>query len=204
MLYKYDKENLIFKKTYKLLKYKLISLCLLLFFAGTLISAIQLSTEKEGLQKVIRQKDRRIATIIQPLRVESYVEDLYKNIGFTLTEEQYKKFEYLSLKYRDKIEEAKVPATLVWWVAYKESRFNVKADNSTSTAKGTFQFLDGTWNAMCKLKGINTGGRFNEEKQVDILLTYLNYFYHREKNWGEVMHHYHGGEYQYPIKFLFK
>ena len=49
--FKYNKEKLIFEKTYKVLKYKVVSVCLLLFFAGTLISAIQLKTEKEVLKR---------------------------------------------------------------------------------------------------------------------------------------------------------
>lgn len=202
--FKYNKEKLIFEKTYKVLKYKAVSTCLLLFFAGTLISAIQLKAEKEILKQVIEQKDNRIAEIVQPLREETYVEDLYKNIGFTLTDKQYKKFSELALKYRNQIEEAKVPATLVWWVAYKESGFDVNAKSSTSTACGKFQFLKGTWSDMCKFKGVDTSGRFNEQKQVDIMLTYLNYHYHKEKDWKQVMSNFHGHQYLYPVKFLLK
>jgi len=203
-LFKFNTEKLVFEKTNKLLKYRLIVTILLISFGATLISAMKLKTEVHNKEQIIRQKEQRIKVVNQPLREETYVEDLYKNIGFKLTKEQYKKFEVLSLKYRNKIEEAKVPATLVWWIAYKESRFNSDARSESSTAKGMYQFLDGTWNTMCKLKGINTNNRFNEEKQVDILLTYLNYFYNKEKDWSKVMHHYHGGDYQYPILFLFK
>lgn len=202
--FKYNKEKLIFEKTYKVLKYKVVSVCLLLFFAGTLISAIQLKTEKEVLKQVIKQKDKRIETIVQPIREETYVEDLYKNIGFTLTDSQFERFSELALKYRNQIEEAKVPATLVWWVAYKESRFNVKAESNSSTAKGMYQFLDGTWNGVCKLKGFNRDGRFKEEKQVKVMLAYLNYLYGKYGSWEKSMVEYCGGEYQYPILFLFK
>tara|TARA_R110000782_G_scaffold51708_2_gene111340 strand:+ start:326 stop:937 length:612 start_codon:yes stop_codon:yes gene_type:complete len=203
-MYKYNKNSLIFEKTYKLVKYRIIVAILSIFFASTLISAIKLKTEVLEKEQIIKQKQERIETIKQPLRNETYIQDLHKNIGFKLTEDQYKKFESLALKYRDKIERAKVPATLIWWLAYKESRFNKKAENNSSTAKGLFQFVDGTWNSMCKLNGTNIDGRFNEEKQVDVILTYLNYLYNKEKNWGKVMHRYHGGDYQYPITFLFK
>ena len=204
MLYKFNNESLLFERTYKLLKYKVITTVLLLALGGTLISAMKLVTEKEHLEKVVKQKEKRIALIKAPLREETYVEDLKKNIGFDLTAEQYATFKNLSLKYRNKIEEAKIPATLVWWVSYKESRFDVGAKNKHSTAKGQFQFLEGTWNEMCKLKGTSKRGRFNEEKQVDIMITYLNYLYNKYGNWEQVMKEYHGGNYQYPITFLLK
>lgn len=204
MIYKFNDESLLFERTYKLVKYKAITTVLLLALAGSLISAMRLSTEKSYLERVVKQKEKRIALIKQPLREETYVEDLKKNIGFELTAEQYKSFEKLALKYRDKIEDAKIPATLVWWVSYKESRFDVDAKNDHSTAKGQFQFLEGTWNEMCKLKGTSKRGRFNEEKQVDIMITYLNYLYNKYGNWEQVMKEYHGGNYQYPIKFLLK
>ena len=94
--------------------------------------------------------------------------------------------------------------SLVVWIAYKESRFDVKAKNPTSSACGLFGFVDGTWNEMCKLKGVGTEGRFNEDKQVDVLITYLNYLYNREKDWYKVMKAYGGNKIQYPFKFLIK
>lgn len=204
MIYKYNKEKLLFEKTYKLLKYKIVSFILLTCLAGTLISAISLRNKTEELKEIILNKEKRISLIKQPLREETYVQDLYKNIGFKLTPKEYKTFERLSLKYKNKIEDAKVPATLVWWISYKESRFNIEASNNESSAKGQFQFLDGTWDTICKLKGVNKQGRFNEEKQVDILLGYLNYLYNKYGNWSDCMKEYHGGEYQYPVTFLFK
>ena len=49
MTYKYDEKNLVFKKTYELLKYKVVSICLLLLFAGTLLSAISINSK--GVKK---------------------------------------------------------------------------------------------------------------------------------------------------------
>ena len=207
-LYKYNGDSLVFEKTYKLLKYKIFSVILFLLFSLTLISAIgfrsKLETETQNLKKIIENMEKRIELIEEPLRDETYVEDLYRGIGFRLTPDQYETFERLALKYRRKIEEAKVPATLVWWVSYKESRFDIEASNKSSSAKGQFQFIDVTWNTMCKLRGVGRGGRFNEEKQVDIMLTYLNYLYNKHGNWNKSMEEYHGGVYQYPISFLFK
>jgi hypothetical protein len=204
MYYRFNKEKLLFEKTYKVLKYKIVSIILLLCLSGTLLSAITLKSKADVLKQIVKEKEKRISLIKQPLREETYVKDLYNSIGFKLTPKQYKTFERLSLKYKNKIEEAKVPATLVWWIGYKESRFNPEATNKESSAKGQFQFLDGTWNTMCKLKGVSKQGRFDEEKQVDILLTYLNYLYNKYGNWSDSMKEYHGGEYQYPVTFLFK
>ena len=210
-LFHYDNENLVYRKTNRLLKYRVI--VAVLFLSVSLLSfvAVKKEIKKEQLKEIISKKDsiilakeRRIEKIKTPLRKETYVEDLYSAISFKLTEEQYKKFSYLSLKYRNQIEEAHIPATLVWWIAFKESRFDINAKSSESTAKGMFQFLDGTWDFCCKMAGENKNGRFNEEKQVRILLTYLNYLYNKYGSWQKSMVEYHGGEYQYPIKFLFK
>ena len=142
--------------------------------------------------------------IKQPIREDTYVEDLYKNIGFKLNASQYERFSELALKYKDDVAEAKIPATLVWYVAFKESRFDVKATNDTSSASGMFQFIDVTWNTICKLSGEKRTGRFDEEKQVRIMLKYLNYLYGKYGSWDKSMEEYHGGVYQYPVNFLFK
>lgn len=96
--------------------------------------------------------------------------------------------------------------TLVVWIAFKESTFNVEAKNKKkgSTACGLFGFIDSTWNEMCKLKGVSTQGRFDEHKQVDILITYLNYQYNKHGSWYKVMRAYGGGNLQYPLTFLLK
>ena len=132
-LYKYDSDNLVYIRTNKLLKYRFIVGVLVL--SVFLLSFVTAKSKLEIAEKenIIKQKENRIKEITTPLREETYVQDLYKAIGFKLTEEQYKRFSELALKYKYQIEEAKVPATLVWWTAYKESRFNVNAENETST-----------------------------------------------------------------------
>ena len=57
---------------------------------------------------------------------------------------------------------------------------------------------------MCKLKGISPEGRYNKDKQVEVLITYLNYLYNRHGDWKTVMKAYHGGSLQYPFNFLVK
>lgn len=210
-VYKYNSEKLVFESTDVLFKYKITISCLLLLITFLLSSFINEKIRTSDLKETVTKKEQmlalkqaRIEEIKQPIREETYVEDLYKNIGFKLTPQQYERFSYLATKYRNDIEKAHVPATLVWWVAFKESGFNVNAENSQSTAKGMFQFLNGTWNTMCKMKATDKGGRFNEEKQVQIMLVYLNYLYNKYGSWAKSMNEYHGGEYQYPVKFLFK
>ena len=202
--YKYNEDKLMFEKTYKVLKYKFITVLLLSTLCFICISAIKLKTEKEELKLKVLKKEQRIKAIKQPLREETYVKDLVEAIGFKLTEDEFERFSFLALKYRNQIEEAKVPATLVFWVFYKESRFNVKAENNSSTAKGLGQMLDGTWNEMCKMKGYSIDGRFNEQKQVTVTLDYLNYLYERYGSWGKSMEAYAGFKYHYPVNFLLK
>lgn len=203
-LFHYDSEALVFRKTNRLLKYRII--VAVLFLSVSLLSFVAVKTKAEigEKERIIKEKENRIKQINSPLREEFYVEDLYKAIGFKLTKEQYDRFSFLALKYRNQIEEAKVPATLVWWTAYKESRFNVNAENKSSTAKGMYQFLSGTWNQICKMKGYNVDGRFNEQKQVTVMLDYMNYLYNKHSSWEKSVEEYHGGEYQYPVLFLMK
>ena len=203
-LFKYDSENLVYRRTNKTLKYRIIVAVLFISFGATLVSAVKFKSEIGEKEKIIKEKENRIKQINTPLREESYVEDLYKAIGFKLTEDEFERFSFLVLKYRNQIEEAKIPATLVFWVFYKESRFNVKAENNNSTAKGLGQMLDGTWNEMCKMKGYSIDGRFNEQKQVTVTLDYLNYLYERHGSWGKTMEAYAGFKYHYPVNFLLK
>jgi len=203
-LFKYDSENLVYKRTNKILKYRVIVAVLFISFGATLISAVQFKSEIGEKEKIIREKENRIKQINSPLREEYYVEDLIQAIGHNFTEKEKLQVEDLALRHREKIEKAKVPMSLVVWIAYKESRFDIKAKNPASTACGLFGFVDGTWNEMCKLKGVGTEGRFNEDKQVDILITYLNYLYNKHGDWKAVMVKYHGGELQYPFSFLIK
>ena len=203
-LFKYDSENLVYIRTNKTLKYRIIVAVLFISFGATLVSAVKFKSEIGEKEKIIKEKENRIKQINTPLREETYVEDLYKAIGFKLTEDEFERFSFLALKYRNQIEEAKVPATLVFWVFYKESRFNVKAENNSSTAKGLGQMLDGTWNEMCKMKGYSIDGRFNEQKQVTVTLDYLNYLYERYGSWDKTMEAYAGFKYHYPVNFLLK
>lgn len=210
-LYIFNRDKLDYQKTNIIAKYKTIISLLLLAISLLSFTVVKTTQQSKELEQIILQKEdiiaskiNKITDINEPIRNETYVEDLKKYIGFQLTPAQYKRFSYLALKYRSDIEKSKVPATLVWWTAYKESRFDPEQKNTTSTAKGMFQFLDGTWNEICKLKGYSKEGRYNEEKQVKVMLSYLNYLYNKYGSWSKSMVEYHGGEYQYPVTFLFK
>lgn len=204
MLYRFDKESLLFKKSYQLIKYRIVLSITLLLFAGTLISAISVTKEKQKLQTILEQKEQRLKFINTPLRENRYLEDVVESIGYNFAQKEIKKINIFISNYRNIIEESQIPITMVIWIAYKESNFNYKAKNKLSSSKGMFGFIDSTWNSMCKLKGVGTEGRYNEKKQVEILITYLNYLYNRHKDWEKVMRCYQGQQQLYPTNFLFK
>lgn len=58
-------------------------------------------------------------------------------------------------------------------IAFKESSFNPKAHNPSSSAKGLYEFTDGTWKNYCK------GDVYNAEDNLNCFLT--NYPTH--KSW---------------------
>lgn len=202
-LFKYNSETLDFEvvNTVKYKVYFVGSLLLFFILLSSFISAKKEISEKDGL---IKQKDNRINQIETPLRKDFYIEDLLSAIGHKFSVKETEQIGDIAYRYKDKVEEAKIPMTLLVWIAYKESRFDSKSKNPNSSACGLFGFVDGTWNEMCKLRGFSTSGRFNEDKQVDVLITYLNYLYEKHGDWRVVMKKYHGGALQYPFKFLVK
>ena len=205
--YKFNQDTLLFEEDNRLIKYKklfiLFLFCCVITSSVFIVFAAKKAKTETKLSEIISEKQQIIEQIKEPLREDNYVEDLYKAIGFKLTPQQYKTFSYLSLKYRNQIENAKVPATLVWWICYKESGFNINAKNSTSSAHGLFQFVSGTYKSMCKLEGKNYNDK-SEQTQVTIMLTYLNYLYNRNPSWEKVVDNYCGGKAHYPSNFLFK
>ena len=203
-MYKFDSENLVYVKTNKLLKYRVI--VAVLFLSVSFLSFVTAKSHLEIAEKenIIKQKENRIKEITSPLREDVYIDDLIKAIGYNFTEKEKLQVEDLALTYKDKLEKAKIPMTLVVWIAYKESRFDHKAKNPNSSACGLFGFVEGTWNEMCKLKGVSTEGRYNKDKQVEVLITYLNYLYNRYGDWKTVMKAYGGNKIHYPFNFLVK
>lgn len=202
--YKFNTEKLDYEVSNILIKYKVLLILTLMLFGATLMSAVSYKKEIVLKEKIIKEKEERIRLVKQPLREEYYIQDLYNAIGFKLNKTQFRKFSQLALKYRTQIEEAKVPASLVWYISYKESNFNLTAKNSKSSARGLFQIINSTWNEVCKMKGYSLDGRFNEQKQVTVVLDYLNYLYNKNGSWERVTKDYQGGEIHYTVGFLFK
>jgi len=191
-IYKFNKERLAFEKTNEVLKWRIISFILFLAVGFLLISAQKVKTVVE-----------LVPIKTEPIKESNYVKDLYKSIGFTLTNSEYKRFEYLALKYKDKLEENHIPATLVWWIAFRESNFKLDAKNPNSSAFGLFGFTNGTFNSMCKLGGIKNN-KNSEETQVEAMIEYLNYLYSRHNSWNASIQEYQGKKSLYPISFLLK
>ncbi len=65
------------------------------------------------------------------------------------------------------VEEGVNPQTAVR-IARCESSLNVTAKNKHSSAKGLYQFIDGTWNAYCE------GDVFNYEDNINCFLELYN------------------------------
>ena len=64
-----------------------------------------------------------------------------------------------------------------------------------------FQFINGTWNAMCKKAGLNTSNRYDERKQVKIMCVYLDYLFDKYKDWQLVHKEYTGGVIHYKLPY---
>ena len=188
-----------FKKLILLLIFLIIGLCLLLSSAiskNKMISQLEEQTKKQHKIINVLQNKTKDST-------EEYLcfrESLDKAINPTKQEE--KRLKDLYFKYKDLINAYKVPHNLVWYKAFKESRLNPNAKNSSSSAKGMFQFIDETWKVMCKKGGLNLPGRMNEAQQVEVMCIYLNYLYDKYGNWERVHNEYCGGVITYNIPKL--
>ena len=201
-LYTYNKKTLLFEKFH--IPYKAFTV---LIFCGIILFTVNVKLYFQIAEKdrIIAEKNKLIEEIKTPLgKSYDYITDLHKTIGFDLTDDEFLRFKGLANKYRGQIESAKVPATLVWYIAYRESRFIHTAKNDKSTAKGLFQFVDNTWNEVCKIKGYSKDSRFDADKQIKVMLDYLNIQYEKHKDWNKVVESYHGGRKLYDIKFLLK
>lgn len=158
-------------------------------------------------QNIVKIKDKQIKKLQTPYsNIDSvFLKELKENMKCNLSREEEFKLNKLAIKYRSLIDSNHIPHALVWRVAFKESRFNHKAVNlQGSSAKGLFGFINTTWNIMCKRAGMNNSNRFDERKQLLVMIEYLNYLYSKYGNWNSAMKEYHGGKFLYPINFLFK
>jgi hypothetical protein len=124
-----------------------------------------------------------------------------KSINIQLSEFKEKKLRYLYFKYKQLISNHNIPANLIWYIAIKESNLDVNAKNPKSSATGLFQFINSTWKEMCKRGGMDISGRFNEEKQVKVMLTYLDFLYNKYGNWKDVHKEYVGNVIMYKLPY---
>ena len=124
-----------------------------------------------------------------------------KSINVQLSEFKEKKLRYLYFKYKQLINNHNIPANLIWYIAIKESNLDVNAKNPKSSATGLFQFINSTWKEMCKRGGMDISGRFNEEKQVKVMLFYLDFLYNKYGNWRDVHKEYVGNVIMYKLPY---
>ena len=124
-----------------------------------------------------------------------------KSINVQLSEFKEKKLRHLYFKYKQLISNHNIPANLVWYIAIKESNLDVNAKNPKSSATGLFQFINSTWKEMCKRGGMDISGRFNEEKQVKVMLFYLDFLYNKYGNWKDVHKEYVGNVIMYKLPY---
>lgn len=174
---------------------------------GNNIANSQLNDSIIKYNNIVKIKDKQIKKLQTPYsNVDSvFLKELKENMKCNLTKGEELKLNKLAIKYRSLIDSNHIPHALVWRVAFKESRFNHKATNlQGSSAKGLFGFINATWNIMCKRAGMNNSNRFDERKQLLVMIEYLNYLYSKYGNWNSAMKEYHGGKFLYPINFLFK
>jgi muramidase (phage lysozyme) len=126
----------------------------------------------------------------QDKRYTIFINNIRKYQPITQAEEtQLKRLFYT---HYNVIEKSHIPHEYIWYIAFRESRLNRKATNAQSSAKGMFQFINGTWEAMCKRKGMDISGRYEEKKQVLVMVEYINYLYLKHKNWYKLFQEYAG------------
>ena len=196
------------KKVFKLygIMFPLVIFIFILLYGNKVINS-QLNDTVTKYEKIIKIKNNHIKKLQTPYsNVDSvFLKELKENMTCNLSREENRELNRLAIKYRSLIDSNHIPHALVWRVSFKESRFNIKAVNKQgSSAKGLFGFINSTWNAMCKRAGMHSGDRFNERKQLLVMIEYLNYLYAKHGNWNSAMREYHGGKFLYPISFIFK
>lgn len=195
-------------KKYTILKYRVLTTVLV---SLTLFTVFSFVPENKLLQEdillkeqIIKEKEEEILKAKAKIKTENYVENITNKIGHKFTKSEIRQIEEFTGTYREDIEEARIPMSLVVWIAYKESNFNHLAKNPKSSASGLFGFIDGTWNSMAKIGGVSNSGRYDKDKQVKMLTIYLNHLYRQKKDWKAVVMAYHGNKLQYSVKFLDK
>jgi hypothetical protein len=204
-MYKFNQETLMWEddpRFKNLLAIFLVVLCTLFFLLSFTIKKTE-TLEQVSLES--KKKDTCIYRLsaIPKDSVEEY-QFFRQSLGTKInpSPKEEGRLKELYFKYRSLINAYKVPHNLLWYISFKESRLNPKADNKQSSAKGMFQFIDGTWKSMCKKGGLDNKNRLNESQQVEVMCVYLNYLYDKYGNWERVHNEYVGGVKHYHLPKL--
>jgi hypothetical protein len=201
-LYYYDRDSLTFKKG-KWINGLYLSLILnMLIIAGLLSNNVSVNMKYTNMLSILKQKEKTIKHLeVKSQDSATEYTDFRRSLPLKLTLKEEKRLNHLYFTYKSLIDKHHCPHNLLWYIAFKESRLNLNAKNSSSSAKGMFQFINGTWNAMCKKAGLNTTNRYDEYKQVKIMCVYLDYLFDKYKDWQLVHKEYTGGVIHYRLPY---
>jgi hypothetical protein len=201
-LYYYDRDSLTFKKG-KWINGLYLSLILnMLIIAGLLSNNVSVNMKYTNMLSILKQKEKTIKHLeVKSQDSATEYTDFRRSLPLKLTLKEEKRLNHLYFTYKSLIDKHHCPHNLLWYIAFKESRLNLNAKNSSSSAQGMFQFINGTWNAMCKKAGLNTTNRYDEYKQVKIMCVYLDYLFDKYKDWQLVHKEYTGGVIHYRLPY---
>jgi hypothetical protein len=201
-LYYYDRDSLTFKKG-KWINGLYLSLILnMLIIAGLLSNNVSVNMKYTNMLSILKQKEKTIKHLeVKSQDSATEYTDFRRSLPLKLTLKEEKRLNHLYFTYKSLIDKHHCPHNLLWYIAFKESRLNLNAKNSSSSAKGMFQFINGTWNVMCKRAGLNTTNRYDEYKQVKIMCVYLDYLFDKYKDWQLVHKEYTGGVIHYRLPY---
>ena len=201
-LYYYDRDSLTFKKG-KWINGLYLSLILnMLIIAGLLSNNVSVNMKYTNMLSILKQKEKTIKHLeVKSQDSATEYTDFRRSLPLKLTLKEEKRLNHLYFTYKSLIDKHHCPHNLLWYIAFKESRLNLNAKNSSSSAQGMFQFINGTWNAMCKKGGMDISGRFNEAKQVKVMCIYLDFLFEKYKNWQLVHKEYTGGVIHYRLPY---
>jgi hypothetical protein len=201
-LYYYDRDSLTFKKG-KWINGLYLSLILnMLIIAGLLSNNVSVNMKYTNMLSILKQKEKTIKHLeVKSQDSATEYTDFRRSLPLKLTLKEEKRLNHLYFTYKSLIDKHHCPHNLLWYIAFKESRLNLNAKNSSSSAQGMFQFINGTWNAMCKKGGMDISGRFNEAKQVKVMCIYLDFLFEKYKNWQLVHKEYTGGVIHYKLPY---
>jgi hypothetical protein len=209
-MYKFNQEKLLWEiDEEKQIKYNFFKKSTIGIVITFLVAVLYFDSNAQKQKDTILVQKSKIDTLqmylnhLQTTGQDSATEyaDFRRSLPLKMTDAQEKRLKYLYFKYKDVINKHHCPHNLIWYIGFKESGLNVNAKNLESSARGLFQFISSTWNAMCKHGGMDISGRFNEAKQVEVMCVYLDFLYNKYGNWKDVHSEYCGGKIIYKLPY---